>query len=592
MQHIHKLGLENFRLFKEMREFDFAPITLFTGVNNSGKSSVIKSLLLLKESFNKSANLSELLFTESKHNLGSFNECIHNHNNKNKYLIFKFQLPSLYFIKDCYIELEYKSNSMFAENGTLLAFRILYKDKELINIIRNIELEESEKTQNLYASDFLQHIVNIKINLELIVKLLKANCSDNKKPQGPQKEKKAEDLHKNEIMNLGSLNNESDIDMMIQEFDRMNSSFHSFFINPQKYQNWDNKLIDFNEPLFLLKDKISGEIILEESFNNALKQKIRNLYYQGLSIEETGDLPNTAVPTLLELYLQSLYSVEYYFSTDNIEINSDHEIVLSELGRFVFYTVLKDSVKSSFKLLQKATSNIYSLSSLRGNTERLYSNNSNIVDINNIIIQFLGADIGERMNFLNSSLKLFNIGDKISITRHQGVVSEIFIHRGSDKILLADMGFGYTQLLPIIIKVAIIASENSKKDFVTVSGCQYSPSILLLEEPESNLHPSFQSKLADFIIDAASKFNIQFIIETHSEYFIRKLQYLVAKKELKPRDISLFYFHEPGNIPKGEKQVKKIEIQKDGSLSEDFGSGFFDEALSWKFELLKLKNKN
>jgi len=38
--------------------------------------------------------------------------------------------------------------------------------------------------------------------------------------------------------------------------------------------------------------------------------------------------------------------------------------------------------------------------------------------------------------------------------------------------------------------------------------------------------------------------------------------------------------------------VKKIEILKDGSLSDDFGTGFFDEALNLEFELLKIKNKN
>jgi hypothetical protein len=51
----------------------------------------------------------------------------------------------------------------------------------------------------------------------------------------------------------------------------------------------------------------------------------------------------------------------------------------------------------------------------------------------------------------------------------------------------------------------------------------------------------------------------------------------------------IYYFNAPNNIPAGEPQVKKIEILEDGSLSDDFGSGFFDEATNWKFELLKLK---
>jgi predicted ATPase len=51
--------------------------------------------------------------------------------------------------------------------------------------------------------------------------------------------------------------------------------------------------------------------------------------------------------------------------------------------------------------------------------------------------------------------------------------------------------------------------------------------VLLIEEPESNLHPALQSKLAVFFVELANKYNKQIIIETHSEYIIRKIQYVV-----------------------------------------------------------------
>ncbi len=116
--------------------------------------------------------------------------------------------------------------------------------------------------------------------------------------------------------------------------------------------------------------------------------------------------------------------------------------------------------------------------------------------------------------------------------------------------------------------------------------------ILLIEEPEANLHPKFQSLLADMFVDANKQFEIQFILETHSEYLIRKLQYLTAKKDIKPDDTVIYYLHDPNNIPEGEKQVKKINIKEDGNLTDDFGEGFYDEAINLKLELLKLKNAN
>ena len=120
----------------------------------------------------------------------------------------------------------------------------------------------------------------------------------------------------------------------------------------------------------------------------------------------------------------------------------------------------------------------------------------------------------------------------------------------------------------------------------------YTESTLILEEPEANLHPDFQSKLADVIVEAGKLFNIQFIIETHSEYFIRKLQYLTAKKELLPEHSVIYYFTNPNDLEEGERQVRELKIREDGILDGEFGSGFYDEATRLTVELLKLQNLN
>jgi predicted ATPase len=112
-------------------------------------------------------------------------------------------------------------------------------------------------------------------------------------------------------------------------------------------------------------------------------------------------------------------------------------------------------------------------------------------------------------------------------------------------------------------------------------------SILIIEEPETNLHPALQSKLTDMLVECYEKYNIQFIIETHSEYLIRKLQYLIAKKDFKADDAVIYNFRK---VPEdNEEIVKRIDINEDGELSSDFYPGFFDEALNWELELLKLK---
>ena len=163
----------------------------------------------------------------------------------------------------------------------------------------------------------------------------------------------------------------------------------------------------------------------------------------------------------------------------------------------------------------------------------------------------------------------------------------LFPNIGGESFL--SFGYGHSQIASLLFKIVIHATEKLVLIPVDTVLPNDDPNILILEEPETNLHPKLQSQLANLFADVRSKFNTQFLIETHSEYMVRKFQYLVAKGEMKPEDIVIHYFHDPNNIPAGEPQVKKITILEDGSLSDDFGAGFYDEAANLELELLRLK---
>ena len=190
--------------------------------------------------------------------------------------------------------------------------------------------------------------------------------------------------------------------------------------------------------------------------------------------------------------------------------------------------------------------------------------------------------------FIDNYLQKFSIADSIELTlAEDSSGTKIFLLKDGKKQELADMGYGVAQVLPIILKIGSLISQSDPEP--SISRYYYNSSIVIVEEPETNLHPALQSKLADMFVECYKKYNIQFIVETHSEYFVRKLQYLTAKKEFSANDSVIYYFNDPNNIPAGETQVKKIEILEDGSLSDDFGSGFFDEAANWELELLRIK---
>jgi AAA15 family ATPase/GTPase len=93
---IKKIGIENFRVFKEYTEFNLAPITVLTGTNNSGKSSFTKFLDLLSSNLNKPSGFSVLDFIKGNHQLGEFSNIINWDSNSGK-LSFELDFPLSYF---------------------------------------------------------------------------------------------------------------------------------------------------------------------------------------------------------------------------------------------------------------------------------------------------------------------------------------------------------------------------------------------------------------------------------------------------------------------------------------------------------------
>ena len=77
----------------------------------------------------------------------------------------------------------------------------------------------------------------------------------------------------------------------------------------------------------------------------------------------------------------------------------------------------------------------------------------------------------------------------------------------SPETLLPDLGIGVSQVLPVLVL------------------CYYVPvgSTIILEQPELHLHPSVQAGLADVFIDVIQRRNVQIIIESHSEHFLRSI---------------------------------------------------------------------
>ena len=123
--------------------------------------------------------------------------------------------------------------------------------------------------------------------------------------------------------------------------------------------------------------------------------------------------------------------------------------------------------------------------------------------------------------------------------------------------------------------------------------------MVCIEEPESNLHPNYQSLLADMLIYLSVEFQIQFIVETHSEYLFRRLRLLTHRwyKDYDarawsavPRDYwNSYYFNRNENVTTDNPKIFEIYVEnEDGQMNRPFGEGFLDTATESQIEHIKL----
>ena len=150
--------------------------------------------------------------------------------------------------------------------------------------------------------------------------------------------------------------------------------------------------------------------------------------------------------------------------------------------------------------------------------------------------------------FTKEALKIFMKDRFIKLKSHINVAIEVKLGLTNDEKIIhklktnesglkdssnqniAELGKGTANLIGLILKVYSVLFDrkdsDGKKKLRQVKGQQIWQKLIIVEEPEVFLHPDWQSKLADFFVYCMNynkKNDIKFIIETHSEYLIRKL---------------------------------------------------------------------
>jgi predicted ATPase len=149
---------------------------------------------------------------------------------------------------------------------------------------------------------------------------------------------------------------------------------------------------------------------------------------------------------------------------------------------------------------------------------------------------------------LIETMKQLQLIEDIKINRLGGGRFEVLVKpiNSNDFSALNDVGSGVSAFMPIM--VADIQLPND--------------STLFLAEPEIHLHPSVQAKFIDYIIHQINTTDKNYVIETHSEYFLNRIRLAIVKNELDKANFNIYYLENT----KEDTNVYDIDFKTNGAI--------------------------
>lgn len=665
-------SVKNFRVFDEKGvSVPIKPITILTGCNSSGKSSIVKSMVLLDTylkglltDFNDSKNLDlnkyKLDFSSGETALlGGFDRVLHRKSRK-PHIELGYSIHSLLLGEDVNVIYRFcKDKNDALNNGYFQGFSIMsFKDDTIYSSFNK------ETNYALIKNSFFRYIIGQYIIYE------------NKSRDYNNLDNSYYDTLINKFNEAYSKNAIADIikreNILPQIYLRL---AHKKSL-VQKYLNNDLSLLEnakkygtlFYVPILkilfqMTKEKVrlfEGKLEKEGKTNEYICNVFRDFYSS-----KYGKFGNYYLNKEYEYFKSNIYdedkntpisiclnnwtlTANYRHSDDNIvhEVFRYNEPTIDFVKVYDALLFISSNLKSAFfdlcsvreakifEMFKDYLSQVFEevhttamphnlsyVGSSIVNLKKLYSlegTDSFTVLLKNYFSakrSFINSNKGGEAYFqdlgtyrpglfMNKWLRKFGLGDSIKMTIDEtqtGVAIRLF-ESETDKrgTLLSEQGYGVTQLFVILLRIETALLESKRYcslggdcltnplDLIDNPNCFVS-STIAIEEPEIHQHPKFQSMLADIFVDAYVNYNIHFIIETHSEYLIRKLQNLVAKGHIDTDEISLIYVNDLKKRVTREPQLKTIGILSDGRLADTFGHGFFDEADKLAMNLLNIK---
>ncbi len=559
--------LTNFKAFQDTGVIDLAPITVLCGANSVGKSSILKSLLLLRQStaerrsrLAQNAPTQPLLFNGELTRLGSWTDAVFgksrtskigmswsakgnlNEIPSNRNFHFRNRTRLQQSTKNSFdfgLDVELRSNFSQTEELSTVLSKISVRTDDL-----NVIFYEQDEFSSSYNGIYIASVNNIsKLLSGLPIHVF----------YGLDAAKEIFDVLKNSIFNItsGSLFLLLEGPFPISTTPKLDVSWLVFFetvleaITKSRIGTRGPRpgwLVNFEHTLLAFRKQMEAQADYEvENLQQDVLHSLARLFCLGLDFTISFCLLGFS-PVWKQLrYLGPLRSQPQRF----YQFDDTGGVDIGVSGEF------------TVQVLALEANNIITVSSIETNSDGRISispqSKKSLLEATNEWLEIMGLP-AVHPAVLRQSLYELRVG-KIDVA-------------------LPDVGFGVSQVLPIVVEALRCGRGDT----------------IILEQPEIHLHPKVQAALADFFI-ARSKDGVKFIIESHSEYLIKRLCRRISEDTVKNvNELVNIVFIE--KTMEQDVHCQKIDVNEYGEI-RNWPSGFFDnqEDMYWTAAALKRRRE-
>lgn len=526
------IKVERLRCLGDTGYIQLKPITVLLGQNSSGKSSFLRILPLLKQSL-ESRTTGPILWSGRLVDFGNFEDAHQTGAEDNIEFSFNFKLQSRKFpsTREFYYFL-------FSGEANIL---------NTFPITLTLQVSENKKKETTRTSGIFLQLEDSKIQLDF----------------------REDDSVTNFLVNsfnVLTLGNK----YVTRKFDRS-------LLLPTITESDPKKEYDFEK-----LSSLSPGIIRYRSRFRALFQAL---------IDKTQETAHHA--TKLETIIQMALSFGLGNSENMLKDIQENNFAgkswkdktknwtvetkdFKELRDLIIANAIPFILEKCDDTLANFSKNISYIGPVRARAERYYRTQDLAADEvdyegNNLAMFLRNLTDSEMENF--STWTLDNFGFKPSITSSLGHISVKICSKNSDKDLnVADTGFGFSQILPVITQLWLLSSfRRVNRETITYA----------IEQPELHLHPRLQGTLTDAFVKSIKaakekKIQLRLMIETHSEVLVNRLGQLVAEGKISPDQINIVLFEPSDKL--GEVTIRNAQFDSDGYLL-NWPLGFFEMEL-------------